>query len=323
MFSIKKKTTDGENNKTGVLARLRQGLEKTRSRMFAGVEEIFRRNQAVDDELLEEIETRLIMADLGIEPAARVLQSLQQARGRNQLQDYDQLLSALKACLVELLAPVEVPLTIPADHKQPFVILVVGVNGSGKTTTIGKLANFYQDQGKSVLLAAGDTFRAAAIEQIRHWGEQVKVPVIAQRTGADAAAVIYDALQSARANGRDLVIADTAGRLHNKDNLMQELAKIRRTIAKFDPETGVEVLLVLDAGTGQNALVQAKQFNEAVAISGVALTKLDGTAKGGVIFSIAHDLSLPVRFIGVGEQLDDLRPFHSAEFVDALLDIKT
>lgn len=322
MFGINKKPS-ANKNKPGVLARLRQGLEKTRSRMFAGVEEIFHRNKTIDDELLEEIETRLIMADLGIDPANRVLQSLQQARGRNQLHDYDQLLTALKSCLVELLAPVDLPLIIPADTKQPFVILVVGVNGSGKTTTIGKMANYFQSQGKTVLLAAGDTFRAAAIEQIRHWGEQVNAPVVAQQTGADSAAVIYDALQSARASGRDLVIADTAGRLHNKDNLMQELAKIRRTITKFDPEIGVEVLLVLDAGTGQNALTQAKQFNESAEISGVALTKLDGTAKGGVIFSIAHELSLPVRFIGVGEKLDDLRPFSSDEFVDALLDIKT
>lgn len=304
-----------------MLTRLRQGLAKTRSMMLSGIEDLFQRRQEIDEELLEEIETRLIMADLGVESTDRILQSLQEAKNRNELNDLEQLGAALRRLMLELLTPVETPLTIPADSGKPFVILVIGVNGSGKTTTIGKLAQFYRDAGNTVLLAAGDTFRAAAIEQIQHWGEQAGVAVIAQQTGADSAAVIYDALQSARANNTDIVIADTAGRLHNKNNLMQELDKIRRTISKFDADVPVEVLLVLDATTGQNALAQARQFNEIVNITGVAVTKLDGTAKGGVIFSIAHNLSVPVRFIGVGEKPDDLRTFHADEFVDALLDI--
>lgn len=320
MFGSGKKNDAGEN-KTGMLARLRQGLAKTRSMMFSGIEEIFRNKKEIDSGLLEEIETRLLMADLGVESTARILQALTDARNRNALHDLDQLAITLQGRMLELLTPVEKPLAIHTDTGKPFVILVIGVNGSGKTTTIGKLAKYFRAQGKSVLLAAGDTFRAAAIEQIQYWGEQAGVPVIAQQPGADAAAVIYDALQSARANNTDLVIADTAGRLHNKNNLMQELAKIRRTITKIDSAIPVEVLLVLDAGTGQNALAQARQFNEIVDVTGIVVTKLDGTAKGGVMFSIAHNLSIPVRFIGVGEKPDDLRPFRAVDFVNALLDL--
>ena len=320
MFGFSKKKDDGKSN-TGMLTRLRQGLAKTRSMMLSGIEDIFRRKQEIDADLLDEIETRLIMADLGVESTDRILQSLKEAKSRNELNDLEQLGAALRGRMLELLTPVEIPLTIPTDSSRPFVILVIGVNGSGKTTTIGKLTKVYRDAGKSVLLAAGDTFRAAAIEQIQHWGEQAGVTVIAQQSGADSAAVIYDALQSARASNTDIVIADTAGRLHNKNNLMQELGKIRRTITKFDASVPVEVLLVLDATTGQNALAQARQFNEIVDITGIAVTKLDGTAKGGVVFAIAHSLPIPVRFIGVGEGPDDLRPFHAGEFVDALLDI--
>jgi len=321
MLGFSKKTGKSEN-KTGMLARLRQGLAKTRNMMFSGIEDLFRHNKSIDTGLLEEIETRLLMADLGVEASKSILQALKDASNNNELKDLDQLTAVLQTRMTEMLTPVEKPLAIPEDNDRPFVILVIGVNGSGKTTTIGKLAKYYLHQGKTVLLAAGDTFRAAAIEQIQHWGEQVNVPVIAQQSGADSAAVIYDALQSARANNTDIVIADTAGRLHNKNNLMQELGKIRRTIAKFDPGLPVEVLLVLDAGTGQNALAQARQFNEIVAVTGIAITKLDGTAKGGVLFSIAHNLSVPIRFIGVGEGQDDIRPFNAADFVSALLDLR-
>lgn len=300
---------------------MRSGLEKTRNKLFTGIEDLFKSKKKIDAELLEEIETRLLMADMGIECTSRIIEGLTSAMDRNELNDIEQLMATLKSQMIKLLIPVEKPLLITTDSNKPYVVLVVGANGAGKTTTIGKMTNYFQNIGHSVLLAAGDTFRAAAIEQIQAWGEKTKTPVIAQKSGADSAAVIYDALQSAQAKAIDLVIADTAGRLHNKDNLMQELGKIRRTITKFDSSIPVEVMLVLDAGTGQNALAQARQFNQVVNVSGISLTKLDGTAKGGVLFSIAQSLSTPIRFIGVGEQLDDLRPFVAADFVKALLDI--
>lgn len=321
MFGLNKNSTT-EENQTGMLARLRQGLAKTRSKLFSGIESLIGTKRAIDPALLEEIEARLLMADIGVAATARIIEALSSAMRRHELNDMGQLLDTLKARMVELLEPVTRPLLIPDDTAKPFVILVIGVNGSGKTTTIGKMTSYFQDQGHSVLLAAGDTFRAAAIEQIQHWGETTRVPVIAQQSGADSAAVIFDALQSARAHAIDLVIADTAGRLHNKNNLMQELSKIRRIITKFDPSLPVEVLLVLDAGTGQNALSQAQQFNEVINITGLVLTKLDGTARGGVVFSIAHTLNIPIRFIGVGEKLQDLRPFQAEDFVTALLDIR-
>jgi len=320
MFGLSKKSVAGKQQ-PGVLARLRQGLAKTRSRLLSGVEGLFAQRHEIDALLLEEIESRLLMADIGVEATAQIIDALTAAGRSQQINNFQQLLDTLKQQMVLLLNPVAQALSIPDIGSKPFVLLVIGVNGSGKTTTIGKMARYFQDQGKKVLLAAGDTFRAAAIEQIQHWGVANQVPVIAQHSGTDSAAVIYNALQSARTHGVDLVIADTAGRLHNKDNLMQELAKIRRAITKFDTTLPVEVLLVLDAGTGQNALAQARQFHAAIGISGIALTKLDGTAKGGVVFALAQGLGTPIRFIGLGEKLEDLRPFTAEEYVAALLDL--
>lgn len=272
----------------------------------------------IDEDLLEEIETTLLMADIGVEATTEIIERLTDRVERKQLKDADALKDALKQELGDLLGGVEHPLQLP--EKKPAVILMVGVNGVGKTTTIGKLAKKYQTEGKSVMLAAGDTFRAAAVEQLQVWGERNNVPVVAQHTGADSASVIFDALQSAQSKGVDVLIADTAGRLQNKDNLMQELQKVVRVMQKLDPDAPHEVMLVLDAGTGQNAISQAKQFKESVGVTGITLTKLDGTAKGGIIFAIAKQFGLPIRFIGVGEQVDDLRPFEADEFVHALFD---
>ena len=263
---------------------------------------------------------QLIRADIGVETSAGMLSDLEQALKLGAAGQPDAL-SVLHGSMVSVLKPSEQPLTVP--KKRPFVILVVGVNGVGKTTTIGKLAYLLQQDGYSVLLAAGDTFRAAAIEQIQHWGARVNAPVIAQHPGADAAAVLYNALQAAVARGTDIVIADTAGRLHNKDNLMEELKKIHRAIHKFDALILVESLLVVDAGTGMNAIVQARRFQQAVQVTGVALTKLDGTAKGGMAFALAQQLSLPIRYIGVGETIDDLQPFNADNFVRALLGLRS
>jgi fused signal recognition particle receptor len=271
----------------------------------------------IDEDLLEEIETQLLLADVGVDTTAKIIAELTLGITRKQLADGDAVFAALQDKLSQLLVAVEKPLQIDAG-KKPFVILVVGVNGVGKTTTIGKLAKHLQSQGKSVLLAAGDTFRAAAVEQLQIWGERNKVPVVAQANGADSASVIYDAVQSAQAKGVDVVIADTAGRLHNKAHLMEELSKVKRVVAKLDESAPHEVLLVLDAGTGQNALSQAQVFSDAVGVSGIALTKLDGTAKGGVIFALSDRFGLPLRFIGVGEQVDDLQPFVAKNFVEAL-----
>ncbi|HEY0634637.1 MAG TPA: signal recognition particle-docking protein FtsY [Gammaproteobacteria bacterium] len=274
--------------------------------------------KTIDSELLEELETRLLTADLGVEATQTIIADLTQRVARNQLADSDALFAALREDMAALLAPSSKPLTIPAE-KRPFVILMVGINGAGKTTTIGKLAKRLQGEGKSVMLAAGDTFRAAAVEQLQVWGERNDIAVIAQHSGADSASVIFDAVQAAKARNIDVVIADTAGRLHTQSNLMEELKKIRRVMGKLDATAPHEVLLVLDAGTGQNALNQAQQFHQAIGVSGIVLTKLDGTAKGGIIFAIARKLALPIRFIGVGEQIDDLRVFDANEFVDALL----
>ena len=257
------------------------------------------------------------MADVGIDATTEIIAQLTDSIGREQLNDSDALEARLKEILLEILAPCDKKLDIP-EQNTPFVILVVGINGVGKTTTIGKLAKRLQQQGHSVMLAAGDTFRAAAVEQLETWGERNNIHVVAQHTGADSASVIYDGVQSAQAKGIDVLIADTAGRLHTKSNLMEELSKIKRIMAKVDPDAPHEVLLVLDAGTGQNALLQAKIFNETVALSGLALTKLDGTAKGGVIFALAREMGLPIRFIGVGEGIDDLQDFNATAFVDAL-----
>ena len=278
---------------------------------------LFLGRKAIDDDLLDEIETRLLTADVGVEATSAIVQSLTQKVARKQLADSGALYKALQEELAALLRPVEQPLKIE-NGRAPYVILVVGVNGVGKTTTIGKLAKKLQLDGKKVMLAAGDTFRAAAVEQLQVWGERNNIAVIAQHTGADSASVIFDAVQAAKSRGVDVLIADTAGRLHTKDNLMEELKKVRRVIGKLDESAPHEVLLVLDAGTGQNAINQAKQFHQAVNLSGLALTKLDGTAKGGVIFALAKQFSLPIRYIGVGEGIDDLRTFEADAFVKAL-----
>ena len=303
--------------KTGFFARLKQGLSKTSASIGEGMASLFLGKKVIDDDLLDEIETRLLTADVGVEATSVIIKNLTQKVARKQLTDADALYKSLQDELAAMLKPVEQPLKIEARNK-PFVILVVGVNGAGKTTTIGKLAKKLQLEGKKVMLAAGDTFRAAAVEQLQVWGERNHIPVIAQHTGADSASVIFDAVQAAKARGIDVLIADTAGRLHTKDNLMEELKKVRRVIGKLDEEAPHEVLLVLDAGTGQNAINQAKQFNQTVALTGLALTKLDGTAKGGVIFALAKQFNIPIRFIGVGEGIDDLRTFESEPFVQAL-----
>jgi len=306
-----------ETSKTGFFARLKQGLSKTSASIGEGMASLFLGKKTIDDELLEDIETRLLTADVGVEATAVIIQSLTQKVARKQLTDADALYKSLQSELANMLKPVEAPLVIASQNK-PFVILVVGVNGAGKTTTIGKLAKKLQLEGKKVMLAAGDTFRAAAVEQLQVWGERNKIPVIAQHTGADSASVIFDAVQAAKARNIDVLIADTAGRLHTKDNLMEELKKVRRVIGKLDADAPHEVLLVLDAGTGQNAISQAKQFHQTVQLTGLALTKLDGTAKGGVIFALAKQFGLPIRYIGVGEGIDDLRTFEAEPFVQAL-----
>ena len=306
-----------EPTKAGFFARLKQGLSKTSASIGEGMASLFLGKKIIDDDLLEEIETRLLTADVGVEATSVIVQNLTQKVARKQLADADALYKSLQDELTALLRPVEQPLHIDTQHK-PYVILVVGVNGAGKTTTIGKLAKKLQLDGKKVMLAAGDTFRAAAVEQLQVWGERNQIPVIAQHTGADSASVIFDAVQAAKARGADVLIADTAGRLHTKDNLMEELKKVRRVIAKLDADAPHEVLLVLDAGTGQNAISQAKYFHQSVELTGLALTKLDGTAKGGVIFALAKQFKLPIRFIGVGEGIDDLRTFEAEPFVKAL-----
>jgi len=304
-------------DESGILARLKNGLSLTRSRLSDGLADIFLGEKAIDVNLLEEIETQLLSADIGVDATDQIIDNLKKQLGRKQLADPKQFMSALRQELTDILEPVDVPLIIQSESK-PFVILMVGVNGVGKTTSIGKLAKLYQSQGLNVMLAAGDTFRAAAVEQLQVWGERNSVPVVAQATGADSASVIFDAYQSAKAKNVDVLIADTAGRLHTKGNLMNELEKIVRVLKKQDERLPDEVLLVLDATTGQNALNQAESFNKTTTLSGIALTKLDGTAKGGVVFALAKKLSLPIRFIGVGEKIDDLRPFKAKDYVDAL-----
>jgi fused signal recognition particle receptor len=303
--------------KQSFFARIKNGLSRTRSNFGDGLSNLFLGAKQIDDDLFEELETQLLVADVGIEATANLLKNLSERVARKDLQDPPALYKALKEELATLLQGSQAPLEIP-QQDSPFVILMVGVNGAGKTTTIGKLSKRFQSQGKSVLLAAGDTFRAAAVEQLQEWGARNNVPVVAQHTGADSASVIFDAVQSAQAKGIDVVIADTAGRLQNKSHLMDELSKVVRVMQKLDVKAPHEVMLVLDAGTGQNALSQASLFGAAVGVTGITLTKLDGTAKGGVIFAMAQQLQIPIRFIGVGEQADDLRPFEANEFIDAL-----
>ncbi len=306
-----------DEQKARLFERLTRGLQQTGANIGQGLGNLLLGHKAIDEDLLEEIETQLLVADIGMDATQEIIGRITDSVNRNQLADSDALYEALKIELRDLLAPCENELVVEAE-KKPYVILMVGVNGVGKTTTIGKLAKQLQVLGKSVMLAAGDTFRAAAVEQLQVWGERNNVPVVAQQTGADSASVIYDALQAAKAREVDVLIADTAGRLHNKDNLMEELKKVVRVMKKIDPEAPHEVMLVLDAGTGQNALSQARHFKEAVGVSGIALTKLDGTAKGGIIFAIGQQLGIPIRFIGIGEGIGDLRPFRADEFVEAL-----
>ncbi|MDG2943242.1 signal recognition particle-docking protein FtsY [Exercitatus varius] len=300
----------------GFFSRLLKGLVKTKQNIGAGFRSFFS-GKKIDDELFEELEEQLLVADIGVPTTAKIIQNLEQHATRQQLKDADLLYQRLKLEMAEILKPVARPLEIDGS-KKPYVILMVGVNGVGKTTTIGKLARQFQQQGKSVMLAAGDTFRAAAVEQLQVWGERNHIPVVAQSTGSDSASVIFDAMQSASARGIDILIADTAGRLQNKNNLMDELKKIVRVMKKYDESAPHEIMLTLDAGTGQNAVSQAKLFNEAVGLTGISLTKLDGTAKGGVIFAIADQFKLPIRYIGVGEKIEDLRTFDADEFIDAL-----
>ncbi len=300
----------------GLFARMKRGLSRTSDNLFQGLGSLFLGRKEIDAELLEELESLLLMADVGIDATTEIIGNLTQRVSRKELTHPEALHSALREELLQLLTPCQQPLVVAG--KKPYVILMVGVNGVGKTTTIGKLAMRYKNEGRSVMLAAGDTFRAAAVEQLQVWGERNSVPVVAQHTGADSASVLYDALQAAMSRNVDVLLADTAGRLHNKDNLMEELKKVVRVMSKLDPEAPHEVMLVLDAGTGQNALAQASHFREAIGVTGISLTKLDGTAKGGVIFAIAKKLNLPIRFIGVGEAAEDLRPFEAEQFIDAL-----
>lgn len=301
----------------GFFARLRQGLSRTRGKFGTAVANLVLGEKQIDAALLDDVETQLLSADVGIEATDQIISNLKQQLDRKQLADSTAFMQGLRNELRSILEPCDIPLGIDSNHK-PFVILMVGVNGVGKTTTIGKLAKRLQGEGRKVMLAAGDTFRAAAVEQLQVWGDRNNAPVVAQATGADSASVIFDAYQSARARQMDVLIADTAGRLHTKDNLMNELEKIVRVLRKLDARLPDEILLVLDATTGQNALSQAQSFHLTTPLTGIALTKLDGTAKGGVVFALAKRLGLPIRFIGVGEQVDDLRPFNAAEFVDAL-----
>ena len=307
-----------EEERAAVAAPLDAKLGRTRSRFRDSFLDFFLGSKPIDEDLLDELESQLITADVGMEATARVMASLNARVARSEVGDADALREALRRELLGLLAPVEAPLEIP-ERSVPFVVLVVGVNGSGKTTTIGKLAKQLTDGGASVMLAAGDTFRAAAVEQLKTWGERNGVPVVAQGSGADSASVIFDALQSATARGVDVLIADTAGRLHTQSNLMEELAKVKRVLGKIDPGAPHETLIVLDGTTGQNALAQARAFHDAIGLTGMAVTKLDGTAKGGIVFAIADALGLPIRFIGVGERAFDLEVFEAERFVDALV----
>lgn len=308
-----------DNEQGSWFARMKVGLTKSRKNLSEGMMNILVGGKEIDDELLEEVEDQLLVADIGVEATNRIIKNLTEATSRGDLIYSHSLYKALKNELADILKPKVVPLVID-ESKKPFVILMVGINGVGKTTTIGKLAKRMQAEGKSVMLAAGDTFRAAATEQLQVWGKRNAIPVVAQGNGSDSASVIFDAMQSARAKGIDVLIADTAGRLQNKTYLMNELEKVVRVIKKADDTAPHETMIVLDAGTGQNAINQVQLFNEAVNVSGITITKLDGTAKGGVVFNIANNTEIPIRYIGVGEGIDDLQSFDSKQFVDALLE---
>jgi len=306
--------------KGDLFTRFKQGLRKTRHQLGDGIARLVLGKKEIDAEVLEEIEAALLTADVGFAMTQSIIEDLTAGINRKELADGAAVLTALKTKLTDVLLACAEPLILPAHATKPFVILLVGVNGAGKTTTIGKLARLYQSQGKKVMLAAGDTFRAAAVEQLQVWGERNHIPVIAQHSGADSASVVFDALQAATARGIDVLIADTAGRLHTQDNLMAELKKVKRVLQKLDPAAPHETILVLDASIGQNALNQARQFDEAVGVTGIVMTKLDGTAKGGILFALAHELGFPFRYVGMGEGIDDLRPFDASQFVDAIFD---
>lgn len=307
-----------EPPKTGFFARIKRSLSKTRHQLGDGIGRLLLGKKEIDAALLDELEILLLSADLGVETTQTILKQLSDGLARNQLADGDAVFHELKQRLESILTTNANPLSLETADQSPFVILMVGVNGAGKTTSIGKLAKQFQQQGKKVMLAAGDTFRAAAVEQLQVWGERNQIPVIAQQTGADSASVVYDAFQAAKARGIDILIADTAGRLHTQDNLMEELKKVKRVIQKIDANAPHETLLVLDASIGQNALNQARQFNQAIGLSGIIMTKLDGTAKGGILFAIANELGIPFRYLGIGEGIDDLRPFDAEQFVRAI-----
>lgn len=304
--------------KPSLFSRLKSGLSKTGSSLTEGFGNLFMGKKQIDDEVLEELETRLLMADVGIEATQKIIKDLTQQVDRNELNDTEALMQSLYRSMSDILKPVAKPLEIDTS-KKPMVILMVGINGAGKTTTIGKLAKKFQNDGKKVMLAAGDTFRAAAVEQLQTWGERNKVPVIAQGQGADSASVIFDGMQAAKARGIDVLLADTAGRLHTQTNLMEELKKVKRVMQKVDPTAPHEIMLIVDASIGQNALAQAKEFHNALGLTGITVTKLDGTAKGGILFAIANQTGIPVRFVGVGESIDDLQTFDAEHFTGALL----
>jgi fused signal recognition particle receptor len=311
-------TSETQTSSAENVSQLSHSLEKTRRTFADGMADFLLGKKNIDSELIETLETRLLSADVGVDATTTIIDQLQSDISRKAITDADALHAKLAAIMKDILQPCEQNLN--TDSAKPFVILVVGINGAGKTTSIGKLASHFKKQGKSVMLAAGDTFRAAAVEQLQQWGQRNDVPVIAQGTGADPASVIFDAVESASSKNIDIIIADTAGRLHTQDNLMDELAKIKRVLAKLDARAPHETMIVMDAGFGQNALHQAQQFHESIGLTGMVVTKLDGTAKGGILFSIARSLKLPVRFIGIGEGIDDLKPFNASEFVDALLE---
>ena len=322
MFGFLKRNKKSETSAKSIPVQgekaLRESIKKSRRSFTDGLADVLLGSKTIDDDILEEIETRLLTADVGIDVTQKIISDLTKRISRKEMNDANTLMQCLSEDMIGMLKPSESRLV--TETRQPFVILVVGINGAGKTTTIGKLAKRFQNEGKTVMLAAGDTFRAAAVEQLKAWGERNDVPVISQGTGADSASVIFDAVQSAQSKGIDIVIADTAGRLHTQDNLMEELVKIRRVMGKLDESAPHEVMLVLDAGFGQNGLVQAEQFHKAMNLTGLTVTKLDGTAKGGILLAISQKLGLPIRYIGVGEGIEDLREFDAEEFVYALLD---
>ncbi len=316
--SVNESSEQKPDKKEGLFKRLRSGLAKTGNSLTEGMSALVLGKKKIDDDVLEELETRLLLADVGMEATQRIISDLTQRSSRNELNDVDALMAALNDEMVKILRPVSKPLDLD-DIDGPAVVLMVGINGAGKTTTIGKLAKQFQEEGLSVMLAAGDTFRAAAVEQLQVWGERNDIPVVAQGTGADSASVIYDAMESAKAKNIDILLADTAGRLHTQTNLMEELKKVKRVMQKINPEAPHEIMLIVDASIGQNALAQAREFDAALGLTGITVTKLDGTAKGGILFAMAEKTGIPVRFIGVGESIDDLQEFDAYEFTGALL----